>query len=142
MESDSIPMNLESFEKDLTNAFIKLENITDEFEKDVVGKNPLILYLGRNTSCRNMNYVPDSWIKSNQKDKLHGCHAVIFNKPAIDLILDRLETQKIDNPIDDWLNTNFSDISLIYTGKVSENKMFVGLFTQQDTNCKERISTM
>lgn len=93
-----------------------------------------IYMLGLTVHCQTNPNDTIGWRKFKDIHTLvYGAHAVYFGKQSIHKMLNYIQENKIDAPIDVFIN-EFPDVWYWY-GDLTENGMFRGLYKQYGLNC-------
>ena len=137
-EDDAIPINNDTFLRDFEESINKLP-------KDWKNE-PYLLDFGQtrlyHTICiplLNELFQKDNMWVSREKYAM-ASHATLLTRPAMDLFLKQVEKEQIEQPLDWYLNNIKGVKSLAYSGKISNNFYFRGIFEQHDTYCTTRSS--
>ena len=123
LEDDAIPiLSKDKFKRKFNDIISNMPNDKDD-----------IYMLGIAVYCKTNNDEKIKWTKFNNINTyISGTHAIYFGKKSINNILNHLNNNKIDLPIDEWLK-KFNP--WIWYGDLSENGMFRGLYKQLNMNC-------
>lgn len=137
-EDDALPINNKTFFDDFKKSLKKMD------KKDRIWYNkPYILDFGHNIYCekRHIKHKNNVWVNRNRF--WAGTHSLLITKPAIDILYNNIFVKKSFPkymPLDYALTQIKHIKKLAYTGIVSDEKMFRGIFKQYATFCKERKS--
>jgi GR25 family glycosyltransferase involved in LPS biosynthesis len=132
LEDDAIPIpkNKDEFHN-------KLRYILNHLPDN--GKN--IYFLSTTIYCQK-NVPKNSWLqKKDYKIGIAGGTSILFSKEFIHKIITKLKTSRIHKEIDHYLYQEAPD-AWFWTGDISDNGMFCGLYSQIDCHCNQRESVM